>query len=59
MFLSSLPKQSCKNASLGLRSLGRANKNGIRLVLKLEFDPKKNKIQSKQGSFFKLIVSTL
>jgi hypothetical protein len=28
------------NASLGLRSLGRANMNGIRLVLKLDFNPK-------------------
>jgi hypothetical protein len=40
MFLLGLPKQICKNASFGLRSSGRANKNGIRLVLKLEFDPK-------------------
>ncbi len=38
MFLSSLPKHICKNASLGLRNLGRTDKNGIRLVLKLEFD---------------------
>jgi hypothetical protein len=31
MFLLGLPKQICKNASLGLRTPGRANKNGIRL----------------------------
>jgi hypothetical protein len=39
MFLSNLPKQICINASFGLRSLGRANRNGIGLVLKLEFNP--------------------
>jgi hypothetical protein len=38
--LSSLPKQICKNASLGLISLGKVNMNGIRFVLKLEFNPK-------------------
>jgi hypothetical protein len=31
---------SIKFASVGLRSLGRVDRNGIRLVLKLEFDPK-------------------
>jgi hypothetical protein len=40
MFLSSLPEQICKIASIGLRSLGKVDRNGIRLVLKLEFDPK-------------------
>jgi hypothetical protein len=40
MFLLNLPKHICRNASLGLRSLGRASRNGIRLVLKLEFNPK-------------------
>jgi hypothetical protein len=41
MFLSNLPKQIYRNVSLGLRSLERVDKNGIKLVLKLEFDPKK------------------
>jgi hypothetical protein len=60
MFLSSLPKYICKTASLGLRSLGKANMNGKRFVLKLEFDPKIYTLQSKQGSFLKLIImSTL
>jgi hypothetical protein len=56
MFLSSLPKHICKNASLGLRSLGRVDKNKIRFVLKVEFNPKNETLQSKQGSFFKLII---
>jgi hypothetical protein len=51
MFLSSLPKKICKNASLGLRNLGRVDMNGIKLVLKLEFDPENLTFQSKQGSF--------
>jgi hypothetical protein len=38
MFPSSLPKEVCRNASLGLRSLERIDKNGIRLVLKMEFN---------------------
>ncbi len=37
MFPLSLLNQICKNASLGLRILGREDRNGIRLVLKLEF----------------------
>jgi hypothetical protein len=57
MFLSNLPKHICRNASFDLRSLGRADKDGIRLVLKLEFDPKNKTLQSKQRSFLKLILS--
>jgi hypothetical protein len=38
MFPLSLLKYICKNASLGLIDLGRENRNGIRLVLKLEFN---------------------
>jgi hypothetical protein len=38
MFPSSLPKGICKNASLGVRSLERTNKNGIRLALKMELN---------------------
>jgi hypothetical protein len=38
MFPSSLPKEICKNASLGLRSLERTDNNGIRLALKMEFN---------------------
>jgi hypothetical protein len=40
MFPSSLPKEIYISASLGLRSLERIDKNGIRLVLKMEFNPK-------------------
>jgi hypothetical protein len=41
MFSLNLLKQICKSGSLGLRSLERVDKNGIRCVLKLEFDLKK------------------
>jgi hypothetical protein len=40
MFPLSMIKHICKNASPSLRSLERVDKNGIRRVLKLEFDPK-------------------
>jgi len=40
MFLSSLPKWIYKNASLGLRILRKVDMNGIKLVLKLELNPK-------------------
>jgi hypothetical protein len=60
MFVSNLPKQICKNASLGLRSLGKKDRNGIRFILKLEFNPKIQTFQWKQGSSLKhIIVSTL
>jgi hypothetical protein len=59
MFLSSLPKQICRNASLGLRNLGRVDNNGIRFILKLDFDPKNKTFKSKQGSFFKLIIVSI
>ncbi len=32
----SLPKQTCKNASFGPKNMGRENRNGIKLVLKVE-----------------------
>jgi hypothetical protein len=47
MFLSNLPKHICKNASLDLRSLGKKDRIGIRLVLKLKFNPK---IQNKNSN---------
>jgi len=37
MFSLSLFKQICKSALLGPRNSGKEDKNGIRLVLKLEF----------------------
>jgi hypothetical protein len=40
MFPSNLPKEICKSASLGLRSWERTDNNGIRLALKMEFNPK-------------------
>jgi len=51
MFLSSLPKYISKNTSLGVRSLKRADKNEIRFVLKLEFDPK-NKLSNQNKVVF-------
>jgi hypothetical protein len=64
MFLSNLSKQIFKNASLDLRSLGKKDRIGIRLVLKLKFNPKiqtkNSNIPIKQSSSFKhIIVSTL
>jgi hypothetical protein len=37
---SNICKHICKSASLGLKSLEKVDKNGTRLVWKLEFDPK-------------------
>jgi hypothetical protein len=56
MFLLSLLRQIYKSASLGLKNLVMESKNGIRLVLRLAFTPKKWTLQWKLGSLFCFII---